>query len=166
MAEARMLRKGELVPSFTLESETRRGRIGPWDYKQRSSLVILILHGTSCDRCRARLESTASLYGEIRAIEAEVLAVMDDDVEALRRLALELRTPFPLLSDADGSVRSEYAGTGVGLFLVDRYNALFEGWVAPDADALPDTDEVRGWLAFLDIQCEECHPPESCGRNP
>ena len=47
MAEARMLRKGELIPSFSLESGAGPGRIGPWDYKQRSSLVVLVLHGAS-----------------------------------------------------------------------------------------------------------------------
>jgi peroxiredoxin len=161
MAEARTLRKGELIPSFNLESGTKPGRIGPWDYKQRSSLVVLVLHGASCERCRMGLERTASLYVAIRAIEAEVLAVMDDDVEALGRLALELQTPFPLLADTAGAVRSAYVGSGVGLFLVDRYNALFESWVGADADALPGPDELSGWLTFLDIQCEECHPPES-----
>lgn len=166
MAGARMLRRGELIPSFSLDSGTNAGRIGPWDYKQRSSLLVLVLHDASCARCRARLEATAGLYAEIRAIEAEVLAVVEDDVEATRELAREFRAPFPLLADPAGTVRSAYVGTGVGLFLVDRYNALFESWVGADADALPDADELGGWLAFLDFQCEECHPPEPWDREP
>jgi peroxiredoxin len=166
MAGSRVIRRGGLIPGFSLESATSPGRVGPWDYKQRSSLLVMVLHGTSCEPCRIRLASTAAIYGEIRSIEAEVLAVMNDDDEALRRLALELRPPFPLLADTTAAVRSAYVGTGVGLFLVDRYNALFEYWLASEADALPDADDLRGWLAFLDTQCEECHPPEPWGSEP
>jgi peroxiredoxin len=165
MARPKPLRTGDLIPDFGLESGNRPGRIGPWDYKQRSSLVVLALHGASCARCRALLRTTADLYGEIRAFDTEVLAVMDDDVEALRRLALELATPFPLLADDAGAVRSAYLENGVGLLVADRYNALFKKWTTPDAEGLPGAAELREWLAFLDIQCEECHPPEPWGSE-
>jgi peroxiredoxin len=156
MARAAALRRGDLIPGFALESVNRPGRIGPWDYKQRSNLVVLVLHGASCERCRRRLASTADLYGEIRAADAEVLAVVEDRHGA----AAALDAPFPVLADGAGAVRSRYLEGGVGLFLVDRYNALFNSWLAPDADALPGAAELREWLTFLAVQCEECHPPE------
>lgn len=160
MARPEPLRAGDLIPGFELGSGNRPGRIGPWDYKQRAGLVVLVLHGASCARCRALLTSTADLYGEIRVMEAEVLAVMHDDAEAVRRLATELRTPFPLLADDAGAVRSAYLADGVGLFVAGRYNALFKSWTADEADGLPGATELREWLAFIDIQCEECNPPE------
>jgi peroxiredoxin len=163
MARATSIRKGELIPAFMLEAGNRPGRIGPWDYKQRTSLVVLLLHGGGCERCRAMLGAVAGLYGEVRAIGAEVLAVVSDDAEAVRRLALETDLPFPLLADGGGSVRTAFVGEGVGLALADRYNALFEGWSADDADGLPEAAELREWLAFLDMQCDECHPPEPWG---
>ena len=99
-------------------------------------------------------------------MEAEVLAVMADDVEALRRLATEQPAPFPLLADDACRARSAYLADGVGLFVADRYNALFASWAADDADSLPSVAELLEWLAFLDRQCEECHPPEPWGPGP
>jgi peroxiredoxin len=163
---AEPLRTGELIPGFGLESGNRPGRVGPWDYKQRMGLVVLVLDGASCPRCRALLGATAGVYAEIRALEAEVLAVMADDVEGLRRLATEQPTPFPLLADEAGRVRPAYLAGGVGLFVADRYNALFKSWTADDADGLPGAAELLEWLAFLDRQCEECHPPEPWGPGP
>jgi hypothetical protein len=91
---------------------------------------------------------------------------MKDAVEALSRLTLELATPFPLLADEAGSVRATYLVDGVGLLLADCFIALFARWTAPDAEALPRAAELGEWLAFLDIQCEECHPPEAWWPDP
>jgi peroxiredoxin len=151
------LTAGELLPAFRLAAANRPGPVGLWEYKQRSSLVVLLLHGASCAPCLARLEATAAIYDEVRATGAEVLAILNDDLESLGRLARDV--PFPLLADARGDVRAKYVDGGVALVLADQYNALFQSWAAPDADRLPDATELREWLTFLELQCEECHPP-------
>ena len=163
MVRSGCVREGDLVPAFRLESGNRAGRVGPWDYKQRSGLVVLVLDAPSCACCRELLRTIVARYGEIRADEVEVLAVVAGGVEAARRLALDLDAPFPVLADESGAVRASYVDGGVGLFVVDRYNALFKGWAADDADGLPDVSELLEWLTFLAVQCEECHPPEPWG---
>jgi peroxiredoxin len=159
------LQRGDLIPSFSLASGNRPGRLGPWDYKQRTNLLVFLSHGDECEACRNFSRGLASEYGELRSLETELLAVSPDGVEQLRRIADERSVPFPLLSDESGAVRAAYlgraAGRGeVGVFVADRFGALFVSWRGGDAGDLPGLSELRDWLVFLEIQCEECHPPE------
>jgi peroxiredoxin len=98
------------------------------------------------------------------------LAISQAEVETLRRLARDLDLPFPVLSDRDGRVISYYFGGderpaetwthAAGVFVADRWGSLFAMKVADQGHALPGESEIREWLEFIEIQCEECFPPE------
>ena len=159
------MQRGDLIPGFELASGNRPGRIGPWDYKQRSNLVVLIFHGAACEPCRNLLGEITKDYAELRVLNAEVLAVSGDAIEQLREVAHELDVPFPLLGDESGAVRAAYLGPDtdageVAVFVADRFGALFTATRAAEADGLPRSGELQEWLLFIEIQCEECHPPE------
>jgi peroxiredoxin len=157
------LKPGRLIPSFNLQAANRQGRVGPWDYKQHQNLVLVFIHDDQCRACRELLCDVAADYGEYQRLEAEALVISRSEVETLRRLAQGLQAPFPILSDRDGKVFDDYfncAGQCAGVFVADRWGLLFKMAIADQNHSLPGESEIRDWLEFIEIQCEECFPPE------
>lgn len=71
-------------------------------------------------------------------------------------LAGGLDLPYPLLAAAGGQVARRYGvDHGVGVFVVDRYGALWARMLAPDVADLPAQAEILEWLEFIEMQCDE-----------
>jgi peroxiredoxin len=167
--EALMLRTGQLVPNFRLPAVNRDSQVGPWDYKQHRNLVLIFFRSAACQKCKQLLREIAEHYGDYEQKEAEVLAISTDELDRLRQLALDLALPFPVLSDSDGKVSDLYlkhpeeiAGRtfDVAIFIADRWGAVFSTKRIEIAHDLPVEAEVREWLEFIELQCEECFPSE------
>ena len=164
------LKPGSMIPSFNLPVANRQGCLGPWDYKQRRNLVLVFFHADHCQDCRKLLLELSAGYRDYQRLEAEVLAISQAEVETLRRLAHDLGLPFPVLSDRDGRVFDAYFvgheraakadPHDVGVFVADRWGSIFTTKIAGRGHAMPDESEIREWLEFIEIQCEECFPPE------
>jgi peroxiredoxin len=167
---AEELKPGSMIPSFNLPVANRQGCLGPWDYKQRRNLVLVFFHADHCQACRGLLRELSEGYSEFQRLEAEVLAISQAEVETLRQLAHDLGLPFPVLSDRGGRVFDDYFGGherlrkiaphGAGVFVADRWGSLFTMKIADRGHSLPGESEIREWLEFIEIQCEECFPPE------
>lgn len=157
--------EGDLIPSFSLSGVNVSGQVSPWDYKQHKNLVLIFLD-LACTVCHELLQQLDQNYNDYRELNAEVLVIASGDVKKLRQLQQDLSLPFPLLSDADGEVFSLYRGqsanrhSSFGVFITDRWGALFTKTVASDPEQLPTDSEIRDWLSFIEIQCPECYPPE------
>jgi peroxiredoxin len=167
--QAVMLRKGQLVPNFRLPAVNRDREVGPWDYKQHRNLVIIFFRSAECPKCKQLLREIAEHYGDYEQKEAEVLAISSDELDRLRQLALDLALPFPLLSDSDGKVTALYVNHpeqiadktfDVAIFIADRWGAVFSTKMVEIDHDLPVEAEVRDWLEFIELQCEECFPSE------
>jgi peroxiredoxin len=160
------LKTGNLIPLFSLPAVNGAGNISPWDYKQHKNLVLIFFRDPECNACLGLLRELASRYEEYRELNAEILAIVNIDLKHLGRLQRELKLPFPLLSDRDAKVFDSYAdGSGVaqpifGVFIADRWGALFSKTLSSEIGELPRNAEIRGWLSFIEIQCPECFPPE------
>lgn len=161
---AEELKPGRVIPSFDLPAANRQGRVRSWDYKQHQNLVLVFIHDDQCQACRELLREVAADYGEYQRLEAEALVISRSEAAALRRLAQDLKTPFPILSDRDGTVFDDYfngAGQRVaGVFVADRWGSLFKRAIADQKHSLPGESEIHEWLEFIETQCEECFPPE------
>ncbi len=161
---------GQIVPSFRLAAANRQGQLGPWDYKQRRNLVLIFFRSAECRKCRRLLREIAAHYDEYQRMEAEVLAISADEVGHLRRLARELALPFPVLVDSSGKASDLYlkqaaqseetAAPEAAVFIADRWGAIFTRMIAGQGHDLPAEEEIRGWLEFIELQCEECFPSE------
>ena len=157
--------EGDLIPSFSLSGVNVSGQVSPWDYKQHKNLVLIFLD-PACTVCRELLQRLAQNYNDYRELNAEVLAIASADVNKLRELQQDLSVPFPLLSDPKGEVFLLYGGqpantsSSFGVFITDRWGALYTKTVASDPQQLPTDSEIRDWLSFIEIQCPECYPPE------
>ena len=167
--EVEKLRTGQLIPNFRLLAANRNGQVGPWDYKQHRNLVLLFLRSAECEKCKQLLREIAEHYGDYEQKEAEVLAISTDEIACLRQLSQGLSLPFPVLSDSDGKVTDLYLKhpeevsektSDVAILVADRWGALFSNKrIEIDYDK-PVEAEVREWLEFIELQCEECFPSE------
>ena len=166
VAQEKEIKNGNLIPLFSLPAVNASGNISPWDYKQQKNLVLIFFRDPECDACLGFLRELASRYEEYRQLNAEILAIMNTDLRHLSRFQRELQLPFPLLSDRGAAVFDSYAeGRGVadpmfGVFIADRWGALFSKTVDSEMKDLPGETEIRDWLSFIEIQCPECFPPE------
>jgi len=167
--EGVMLRAGQLLPNFRLPSVNHDGQVGPWDYKQHRNLVVIFFRSTECQKCKQLLREIAERYGDYKQKEAEVLAISTDELDRLRQLAQDLALPFPVLSDSDGKVTDLYLKHpeeiadntfDVAIFVADRWGAVFSTKMIEIDYDKPVEAEVREWLEFIELQCEECFPSE------
>ena len=98
-----------------------------------------------------------------------MLAISTEEFGRLRQLTEDLALPFPVLSDSDGKVTDLYLKHpeeasektfDVAIFVADRWGALFSTKRIRIDHDLPVEAEVREWLEFIELQCEECFPSE------
>ena len=168
--ETSTLRTGQLIPNFRLSAVNRKGQIGPWDYKQHRNLVLIFFRTVECVKCKQLLREISEHYGQYQEKEAEVLAISTDEIDRLRQLAQDLALPFPLLSDSDRRVTNLYLkhreqgedsiAFEAAIFIADRWGAIFSTRSIEEAQDLPAEAEIRDWLEFIELQCEECFPSE------
>ena len=160
---------GQLLPNFRLSAANRDVQVGPWDYKQHRNLVLIFFRSAECLRCKLLLRDIAEHYGDYKEKEAEVLAISTDELDRLRQLAQDLALPFPVLSDSDGKVTDLYLEHPeqvaekrfeVAIVVADRWGAVFSTKSIEIEHDLSVAAEVREWLEFIELQCEECFPSE------
>jgi peroxiredoxin len=152
---------GRLIPDLEMRSLSDR-LIRASDYRGKKNLVLVF---TADPGSEELLQEFAASYAAIASEDAEVLAI----VVPSRDLASALETtrlPFPLLPDRDGPVsRSFGAGDRAGhrspaIYVTDRFGEIYAIYRTADGKSLPKVDEVIATLAFINIQCPECAPPE------
>ena len=168
--ETSKLSTGQLIPNFRLSAVNRNGDVGPWDYKQHRNLVLIFFRTVECLKCKQLLREISEHYGQYQEKEAEVLAISTDEIDRLRQLAQDLALPFPLLSDSDGRVTNLYlkhmeqsedwVATEAAIFVADRWGAIFSTKSIEKDQSQPVEAEIRNWLEFIELQCEECFPSE------
>jgi peroxiredoxin len=162
---------GDLIPSFSLPAVNVSGNVSPWDYKQHKNLVLIFFRDPARQPCLRLLRELAASYEDYRQLNAEILAIIGTDLAQLRELQNEQKLPFPLLSDPESAVFDSYEEGGVGtrsefgVFIADRWGALFSKTTGSEMNDLPNDAEIRGWLSFIEIQCPECFPPEPWPRD-
>jgi peroxiredoxin len=165
--EVEELKTGQIIPNFRLSAVNRDGQVGPWDYKQHRNLVLIFFRSSQCRKCQELLRAIAEHYSDYKQKEAEVLAISTDEIACLCQLAQDLALPFPVLSDSDAKVTDLYlkhmeelSSFDIAIFVADRWGALFSSKAIEIDHDRPVEAEVREWLEFIELQCEECFPPE------
>lgn len=158
------------MPDFSLSAANRADQLGPSDYKQRRNLVLIFFGSAKSQELARLLRQITEHHREYEQHEAEVLAISTDKPDRLRQLAQDLAVPFPVLSDEDGRVTDLYlkdkdhvagkAAFEAAIFIADRWGEIFTRINVESLHDLPEEAEIRGWLEFIEFQCEECFPSE------
>lgn len=133
---------GQVVPAFRLPGATG-GWISLGQYKQRRPLVLAIEEGCP----EGFLDGFAEEYPEYRALGAEVLGIT--------RQAGVRDYPFPLLEDETGEIIGFLRETSPAILVLDSFGEIFRRWQGPSAVS-PDHEDIRAWVFFTEVQCEEC----------
>ncbi len=130
----------------------------------RSNLVLVFSDDGDCRPCAEGLRRFGEQQAAYRAHDAQVWAVLPDDLPALAALGDELVPAWPrLLADPSGATRQAYAALlpeppadgEVMVFVLDRFGAPQAAFVtAPPGD--PELHEqVLDWLAGIELECPE-----------
>jgi peroxiredoxin len=154
-----VLEAGQIIPAFTLPGADGMPH-SPWDYKQREHLVLLFTRSTESSETRGLLRAYAQDFRTLREETCAVLAISPDTVLVNLQTQEDLHLPFPLLADPRGDVISRYTiwngAASVPLpsiVLADRYNALYEQWIAEQETDLPSIEEILASLRYLNKLC-------------
>ncbi len=109
------------VPDFTLPSASQGNITLSQEIADHGYVVLVFYGGFSSTAAQGQMTALQTAYAGIRAQGAEVLAVSVDSLQGARQMAALAKAGFPVLSDADHTVSSEY-----GL-----YNLFGDGLAAP-----------------------------------
>ena len=146
---------GQIIPAFTLPGADGMSH-SPLDYKQHQHLILLFTCSTILSETRCLLRTFAKEYSSFREEECSILAISPDTVFANLHTQEELHLPYPLLADLKSEVISLYTqwDTTTGslnpcIVLTDRYNTLYQRWVAKSEDYLPPIEELFESLRYL-----------------
>lgn len=153
------LRTGDLVPAFSLPGADGMPH-GPWDYKQRENLVILLLSSAATGEARGVLREFKRHYSVLREELCSLLVVTADSVIAHLSTQEELQLPFPLLADLQGEVIARYTYWDAqkraalpSLVLANRYGAIYAQWITETEATLPAIEILLEDLQYLNKLC-------------
>ena len=154
-----VLEQGTIIPAFTLPGADGMPH-SPWTYKQREHLVLLFTRNPTSSETRGLLKASAHEYKAFREEMCAILAITPATVIANLRLQGELSLPFPLLADPQGEVIAKYTQWNPGnkdllpgIVLADRYNAVYQQWIAEQEADLPRIEEILESLRYMNKLC-------------
>jgi peroxiredoxin Q/BCP len=104
---ASSVRAGDLAPDFErISGDGRTVRLS--DYRGRSEVVLFFYPKDDSPACTAEACSFRDRYEEFLGAGSVVIGVSADPPGEHRAFADKYRLPFPLLTDADGSLRASF----------------------------------------------------------
>jgi peroxiredoxin len=153
------LQRDEIIPSFTLPGADGMP-YSPWTYKQREHLVLLFTRSVANNETRRLLRTFAQEYTTFREEYCAILAITPDTVVANLTAQETLNLPYPLLADPKGGVIARYTYWDneakmlvPSIVLADRYNALYQQWIAENEANLPPIEEIVESLQYINKLC-------------
>ncbi|HJT56608.1 MAG TPA: redoxin domain-containing protein [Ktedonobacteraceae bacterium] len=154
-----LIEAGQIIPAFTLPGADGMPH-SPWDYKQREHLVLLITRSSTTGETRGLLRAFAQQYAAFREEDCAILAISPDTVITNLQTQEALHLPFALLADLRGEVIARYTSwegkaetLQPSIVLADRYNALYQQWIAENEAGLPSVEELLEALRYLNKLC-------------
>lgn len=120
----RAKKAGDIAPQFTLSDPDGRP-VNSAELLSRGPLVVTFYRGVWCPYCNMELEAIQAALAEIRARDANVVAISPQTQPNSRKSTRQNKLTFPILSDTLGEV-----GDAFGLrfvlpdYLVELYKSL------------------------------------------
>tara|TARA_B110000037_G_scaffold211491_1_gene263124 strand:- start:1281 stop:1814 length:534 start_codon:yes stop_codon:yes gene_type:complete len=100
-----MLREGETVPEWTLQSWD-----GQWyRHKNHKWTVMVFYPGDNTPGCTAQLQDFQKHYGKLKELGAEVFAVNPAEEQSHKEFAEMYGFEFPILTDRGGVVARQFS---------------------------------------------------------
>ncbi|PJG50267.1 peroxiredoxin [Bradyrhizobium forestalis] len=93
-------RPGDSMPPFVLPDEGGRLVALP-SLLERGSVAVMFFRGHWCPYCRLNVRAVVQAQERIKAIGAQVVAIMPETQEYTRQVKADSGAPFPILTDLD-----------------------------------------------------------------
>jgi peroxiredoxin len=93
-------RPGEPMPAFVLPDENGRLVALP-SLLERGPVAVMFFRGHWCPYCRLNVRAVIKAYDRIRALGADVVAIMPETQEYAAEFKTDSGAPFPVLTDLD-----------------------------------------------------------------
>ncbi len=151
---------GQAAPAFKLFSSDKK-EVALADFQGRN-VVVLFFPLAFTSVCTAELCSVRDDIGAYNNLNAQVIGISVDTVFTLDRYKTEQNYNFPLLSDFNKDVSTQYGALyetfGFGMkgvskraaFVVDKHGIVQYAEVLESAGNIPDFIAIKAVLATLD----------------
>jgi peroxiredoxin len=131
-------RPGEPMPPFVLPDENGRLVALP-SLLERGPVAVMFFRGHWCPYCRLNVRAVIKAYDRIKALGADVVAIMPETQEYAAEFKTEAGAPFPVLTDLDNGYALSlnlaiWLGVEIERLLSYLDMASFhgnDGWVLP-----------------------------------
>ncbi len=120
--EDRMLKVGELAPSFTLPDAATGRLINSADLLALGPLVINFFRGRWCPYCITELETWRDFLPEVREAGALLVAISPQTQRQNSFASEQHHLPFPLLSDREADLATRF---GISYTVPEQARAYF-----------------------------------------
>jgi putative peptide zinc metalloprotease protein len=105
---------GRAAPEFKLAA-AQGGEVGPQDLRGSKRVILWFSKGLFCPFCRRNMAQLGLRYGEIQALDAEVLQVTHNTLDEARGYLKHYPMKFPYLCDADRAAHERYGVEMMGM---------------------------------------------------
>jgi thioredoxin-dependent peroxiredoxin len=105
--ELKELKEGDRAPDFSLPDQSGK-RVSLKDFKGKNRVVLYFYPKDDTPGCTKEACGFRDMIKDFAAQEAVVLGVSLDDEASHQKFITKYNLPFPLLSDTDHRVSSEY----------------------------------------------------------
>ncbi|SDI70442.1 Peroxiredoxin [Bradyrhizobium sp. Rc2d] len=131
-------RPGDAMPPFMLPDES--GRLVALNaLLEGGPVAVMFFRGHWCPYCRLNVRAVVQALGRIKAIGAQVVAIVPETLEYTRQLKSDAGAPFPILTDLDNGYALSlnlaiWLGAEIQHLLSYQDMAKFhgnDGWVLP-----------------------------------
>lgn len=150
------LKSGEKAPDFSLESTS--GQLCLSDSVKDGPIVIAFYMGDFGTTCSWVLSKFRDIWNEFETRGIRLWAISHDGISMHRRYNARMDFPYPLLSDADEKVMSDYGCrienhdiytgmAGRAVYVVDEDGIIVYAWAAMDDPA--QAPDYAGLLEFI-----------------
>jgi peroxiredoxin len=131
-------RPGEPMPPFMLPDETGR-LVTLTSLIAEGPVAVMFFRGHWCPYCRLNVRAVIMAMDRIRAMNAQVVAIMPELQEYAEKFKAEADAPFPVLTDLDNGYALSlnlaiWLGTEIQRLMSNQNLASFhgnDGWLLP-----------------------------------
>jgi peroxiredoxin len=129
---------GDQIPPFMLPDETGRF-VALSSLLEQGPVAVMFFRGHWCPYCRLNMRAVAQAGARIRAMGAQIVAIMPETQEFTEHLKADAHAPFPILTDLDNGYALSlnlaiWLGTEIQQLLSYQDMAKFhgnDGWMLP-----------------------------------
>lgn len=140
---------GKYPPDFTLREVSTGAKIRLWDYLGQQPL-LLVFWATWCPHCQNEMNDLIDIYTTYQAQGLEILAIeTGQPVEEVRAFKKNYGLNFPVLSDAEQIVTSEYKISAVPTHFFIGRNGKIVLVVRGRMSKAPLEGQIKNMLRFF-----------------